>query len=199
MQLCFGHFVGGSHCSLWDVGLSSSFISTPLIAYLALALRADAVLHLQLKEGSLQEAVFHSQLPSGCRECASVWWYTGNDFGGKHSGVYSWTQFTFFHILFNHFSFLTPENNHPGSTLWTLQCVYVKKRKDQVVDDPNSHRKKNSALFAAKRSELKPLGRQEQEVGKQKVSLAILPGALLTFVLLENIMCIDSKRIQKHS
>lgn len=72
MQLCFGHFVGGSHCSLWDIGLSSSFISTPLIAYLALALRADAVLHLQLKEVSLQEAVFHSQLPSGCRECACV-------------------------------------------------------------------------------------------------------------------------------
>lgn len=108
MQLCFGHFVGGSHCSLWDVGLSSSFISTPLIAYLALALRADAVLHLQLKEVSLQEAVFHSQLPSGCRECASVWWYIGNDFGGStqvsthelssHSSTSFSTIFPFLHL-----------------------------------------------------------------------------------------------------
>lgn len=93
---------------------------------------------------------------------------------------------------------------HLKTITWVPRCELCsvstsKKRKDQVVDDPNSHRKKDSALFAAKRSELKPLGRQEQEVGKQKVSLAILPGALLTFVLLENIMCIDSKRIQKHS
>lgn len=45
-----------------------------------------------------------------------------------------------------------------------------------------------------------PPERQEQELEKKgKFSPAILSGAVFTFVLVQNILCIESKKVQKHN